>query len=240
MIKAAGMTDPGLMRPHNEDACGIFPASGCVTVADGVGGAAAGEVASHLFISHVEAHLDERNTYSEQESVAVIKKIYLAANTAILEHVMTHPECRGMSCTAEMLFIFAGGFVLGHVGDSRSYRFRNGKLIRLTKDHSLVQQQIDSGALTPEEAQKHRYRNVIIRAVGTDDALDVDIVRGRIRADDIFLLCTDGLTDMVAETEICSILERDTTLEKMAVDLISSANREGGRDNVTVALVRVS
>lgn len=239
-MRAFAATDPGLKRNNNEDACAVYPDQGCGAVADGVGGAAAGEVASTLFISRVAEHLCQMHERSEEACVVAVKEIFSSANAAILQHVSMHPECRGMSCTAELLFVFLGGFVVGHVGDSRSYRFRNNSLTRLTSDHTFVQQQVDTGEMTAEEARKHRYRNLIVRAVGNDEVLDVDIIRGRTRPGDLFLLCSDGLTDMVSEEEIRACLGRERDLQEKAERLVAMANSAGGRDNITVVLMGVA
>lgn len=239
-ITAFAATDPGLKRSNNEDACAVYPDDGCVVVADGVGGAAAGEVASQLFISSVAAYLQAGRDWSEDASVAAIKDIFSSANGEILRHISSHPECHGMSCTAELLLVFGGGFAVGHVGDSRTYRFRGTRLTRLTNDHTLVQQQLDRGELTAEEARIHRYRNVIIRAVGNGEVLDVDIVRGKSRPGDIFLLCSDGLTDMVSEDEMTVCLGRDSSLQEKAELLVAMANSAGGRDNITVVLACIA
>ncbi|WP_163337205.1 Stp1/IreP family PP2C-type Ser/Thr phosphatase [Desulfopila sp. IMCC35008] len=239
-ITAFAVTDPGLKRSNNEDACAVYPDQGCAAVADGVGGAAAGEVASRLFISSVARYINQMQDWSEGACVAAIKEIFSTANEMILHHIGIHPECHGMSCTAELLLVSSGGFVVGHVGDSRSYRFRNKSLTRLTSDHTFVQQQLDKGELTAEEARKHRYRNLITRAVGNDEVLDVDIIRGRTRPGDLFLLCSDGLTDMVREEEITVCLGRDGDLPEKTAQLVAMANRAGGRDNITVALVGVA
>ncbi len=236
---AFAITDRGLRRSLNEDACLADTSARCFTVADGVGGAAAGEVASGLFISTVSDTVQFADNRSEEDAVRIIEKTFLKANGAIFTYAAKHPECSGMACTAELLLLHDWGFVLGHVGDSRTYRFRSNRLERLTRDHSFVQQQLDSGKISADEAKNHRYRNVILRAVGADESIDVDIVRGAVQPGDLFLSCTDGLTNMVGESDISDCLRRGEQLAETAKKLVETANENGGRDNITLILVRV-
>ncbi len=236
-IQAFGMTDTGLRRSLNEDALLIDTSCCCFVVSDGVGGAAAGEIASQIFITAVSKIINTAQALSDQKAISAIKETFLQANSNIIEYAGQNPENKGMACTAELLVITSGGFVLGHVGDSRTYRYRRNSLIRLTSDHSLVQQQIELGVITEEEAKKYRYRNVILRAVGTEDSIDVDLIRGKAKSGDIFMLCSDGLTDMVAETDIAVCLGRNISLEEKVSFLVDLANQAGGRDNITVILV---
>lgn len=239
-IEAFGRTDPGLRRLLNEDACLIDRSCGCFVVSDGVGGAAAGEVASQMFITTVSEIIKREQKLSEQKTISAVKEIFLKANSDIIEYAGKNPDHKGMACTAELLVVTNEGFVLGHVGDSRTYRYRQNSLVRLTRDHSFVQQQIELGTITEKEAETHRYRNVILRAVGTEDTIDVDIIRGRVNHGDIFILCSDGLTDMVAETDISACLRLNISLEEKVNSLIDRANQAGGRDNITVILTEIN
>lgn len=238
-LSAFGITDPGLRRSINEDAYLVDLTGRCLVVADGVGGAAAGEIASGLFVSTAARLAGGENNSSEQKALEVIRETFLQANGAILAHASEHPESQGMACTAEMIIFFDGGFVLGHVGDSRTYRRRNNSLTRLTKDHSFIQEQLEAGKISEAEAKSHRYRNVILRAVGNEESIDVDIIRGKVKPGDLFLLCSDGLTDMVTEQEILDCLVRDESLETKGCSLVERANRNGGKDNITVVLGEV-
>lgn len=238
-IQAFGMTDTGLRRPLNEDAYLVDTSCGFFVVSDGVGGAAAGEVASQIFITTVSETITTEKILTEQNIISAIKEIFLKANSDIIEYADKNQENKGMACTAELLVVTNEGFVLGHVGDSRTYRYRRNSLTRLTRDHSFVQQQIEQGVLTEEEARTHRYRNVILRAVGTEETIDVDIIRGKANHGDIFMLCSDGLTDMVSEADISVCLGLNIKLEEKVVSLINSANQAGGRDNITVILTAI-
>jgi len=232
-------TDPGLVRSHNEDTCLANNEEGCFLVADGMGGAAAGELASGLL---KETVLDLFSTSKKRSSLEVRKLIldcFQAANARILDHVEEVPSHSGMGCTAELLAFDNNGFFLGHVGDSRTYRFRQGSLEQLTKDHTLVQAQEDQGLITREEARTHSLRNVILRVVGNKKKLEVDIIHGSASHGDIFLLCTDGLSAMVEDEKIKEIMAFNGPLGIKATMLVDQANYAGGKDNVSVVLIEV-
>jgi PPM family protein phosphatase len=238
-IRYFGRTDTGIRRLENEDVFVIVPELKLCALADGMGGAAAGEIASRMFAEAVvETFLAVRQR-SEPESRDLVEQTYRLANERIVQHTTEIPEHKGMGCTAEVLAFFDQGYVLGHVGDSRSYLLRDGHLKRLTNDHSVVQAQVDQGLITAAEARKHPLRNVILRAVGTNEVLVVDLIRGEILAGDLFLLCSDGLTDMVEEDVILQVLAGRPSLPHKADKLVELANSNGGYDNVTVVLGQV-
>jgi serine/threonine protein phosphatase PrpC len=238
-LSAGGLTDTGLHRPGNEDSFLVRCEAGCFLVADGMGGAAAGEVASRIFADTAAQRITRQEGRTAEEAVVLLKETFIAANTHIRTHVQDTPDHGGMGCTAELLLFHDHGFVLGHIGDSRTYRLRQGDFARLTKDHSLVQEQVDQGLISKVEAQTHRLRNVIIRAVGVNEQLKIDIIRGGFRAGDLFLLCSDGLTDMVADDAIKEVLLTGESLADRTNRLIEQANSGGGRDNITAVLVQV-
>lgn len=233
-----GKSDIGLKRPKNEDAFILDSERGFFLVADGMGGAAAGELASRIFAETTLEVFAGSGGRSEKETLGWVQKAFSLANERILKHVTENPGHKGMGCTAELLALSASGFVLGHMGDSRTYRFRNGQLRQLTQDHSLVQDQVDRGLITPAEAQKHPLRNVILRAVGIKESLALDIVRGRMFRGDLFLLCSDGLTDMVSDSIIQEVLSSATALPQKVDQLIERAKSVGGVDNITVVLYK--
>ncbi|NLI80251.1 MAG: Stp1/IreP family PP2C-type Ser/Thr phosphatase [Deltaproteobacteria bacterium] len=238
-ILSVGKSDVGLKRTNNEDIFLIRDDLGIVAVADGMGGAAAGELASQFF---AETSLDVftlDGPPSGDNDGALIQKAFDLANQRILEHVERNPAHRGMGCTAELLVLHGERFTLGHVGDSRTYLFRQNQLKQLTRDHSLVQDQLNQGLITPEEARKHPLRNVILRAVGTQETLAVDLIRGALLQQDIFLLCSDGLTDMIDDDAIFATLASPFKLSQKAESLIDQAKLAGGLDNVTVVLSEV-
>ena len=238
-IEFIGKSDMGLIRPNNEDTFVINPSSNYCLVADGMGGAAAGETASQIFAQTAEEVFEEANPESEQEVLACVQKTFQMANDRILTHVTEYPEHQGMGCTAELLAFTDYGFVIGHMGDSRTYRFRNQGLKQLTKDHSLVQDQIDQGLITREQARTHTMRNVILRAVGVRPSPALDTLRGPVYEGDLFMLCSDGLTDLIEDTKISETLCLDGDLPTKVEHLVDLAKKAGGKDNITVVLAGV-
>ena len=234
-----GKTDIGLKRENNEDAFVISPELNFCLAADGMGGAAAGEVASMIFAETVKEIFAGNTDSSEQEIKQRVQNAFKSANKKILEDIIQNPDHRGMGCTAELLAFSEKGFVLGHIGDSRTYRLRNRQLKQLTQDHTLVQQQIDEGLLSPDGAKDHPLRNVIFRAVGISREISMDLIRGDTHSEDLFLLCSDGLTDMVRDDQIQTILCSEAKIDRKAEALIETAKIAGGDDNITVVLAAI-
>lgn len=239
-IEFIGKTDVGRIRSNNEDTFTVNPQADYCLVADGMGGAAAGEMASQIFAQTAAEIFEAGPPLSEQLLVERVQKTFLEANDRILEHVAKCPEHKGMGCTAELLAFTQTGFVVGHMGDSRTYRLRQGTFKQLTKDHSLVQDQIDQGLITAEQARSHRMRNIILRAVGVRPSPALDTLRGPIFAGDLFLLCSDGLTDLVEDSSIIQILQGNGNLTSKVDQLIALANSSGGKDNITVVLAKIA
>jgi PPM family protein phosphatase len=235
-----GKTDIGLRRSNNEDAFIISPELGFCLAADGMGGAAAGELASKIFADTVLEIFADTTDQSEKEILYRVKKAFSFANEKILDDATQNPNHEGMGCTAELLAFFEDGFALGHVGDSRTYRFRNGQLRQLTQDHTIVQQQIEEGLISSENIRNHPLRNIILRALGQERELALDLLRGKILPGDLFLLCSDGLTDMVQDDQIQEILSSDIDIHRKADKLVESAKAAGGKDNITVVLVAIA
>ncbi len=238
-IGSHGKSDPGLKRANNEDAFLVRPEINLFAVADGMGGAAAGEVASQIFIDTAQEVFSVNSNRPEQEKPTRVQEVFRLANERILQHAMEHPHHQGLGCTAELITFFDQNYVLGHVGDSRAYLLRSGQLKQLTRDHSYLQEQIDQGLLRPEEAKNHSLRHVILRAVGIDDTLALDLLRGKVFPGDLFLLCSDGLTDMVDDRDIKNILLASLRLDHKVEALIELAKSGGGKDNITVVLCEV-
>ena len=238
-LVSIGQTDVGLKRSHNEDAYLENSEIGLLVVADGMGGAAAGEIASGIFVDTVLEVFNKKNNNTYKETLTFVKKAFDTANKRILEHVKLHPAHKGMGCTAELMAFFNEGYVLGHVGDSRTYLFRDGKLVQITKDHSLVQVQIEMGLISEMEARNQSHRNIILRAVGINEGLETDIRGIKFYVGDIFLLCSDGLTDMLEDDVIMEVLSIPTCLEKKVEGLIELAKVVGGEDNITVVLGQI-
>ncbi len=235
-INSIGKSDVGLKRSNNEDAFLIELDHGLLALADGMGGAAAGEIASQIFVKTAQEFFSKEDRLSKRETLEFVKGVFELANQRIINHARENPSHQGMACTAELVAFDNQHFVLGHVGDSRTYLFRKGELKQLTRDHSLVQEQMEQGLITPVEARRHSLRNVILRAVGIKEGLAVDLIRGESVAGDLFLLCSDGLTDMVDDTSIQETLLTSRDLNQKAEKLIELAKSAGGHDNVTVIL----
>ncbi len=234
-----GRTDPGLIRSNNEDAFLIKPDIGFCLVADGVGGASAGEIASRIFVETALEVFSAERDQSENKTLERIKKAFRFAHERILKYVEQNPQYDGMACTAELIAFHEQGFASGHIGDSRTYRVRNGQLKQLTRDHSLVQYQIDQGMITPDDAKEHSFRNVIFQAVGMKDNLSLDILKGKTYPGDLFLLCSDGLTDMIDDSLIGQVLFSGFGLPRKTEKLLEMAKSAGGRDNITVVIAEI-
>jgi protein phosphatase len=238
-INFAGKTNVGLKRSANEDTFVIRGEMGFCLVADGLGGAAAGELASRLFAEASLEVFQQADDFIEKNVVERIQNVFRLANEKIRDHVEENPSHKGMGCTADLMALSDQGFVLGHLGDSRTYRLRDGRLKQLTHDHSLIQDQIDRGLIAEETARRHPLRNVILKAVGIKEDLALDIIRGRTYPDDQFLLCSDGLTDMVADAALEEVLQTRIPVQKKINQLIDLALSGGGKDNITVVLVDI-
>jgi serine/threonine protein phosphatase PrpC len=234
-----GKSDNGLRRAENEDTFAVMPEVSLFLVADGMGGEAAGELASRIFADAAVEIFSTTRADSEDERLGLVQRVFTLAHDRIREHVSKHPHHGGMGCTAELLSFVGQSCLLGHVGDSRTFRYRDGVLRQLTRDHSLVQDQLDQGLITSAEARKHPLRNVVLRAVGVDDNLGVDLLKGKIQSGDVFLLCSDGLTDMVDEATIAAVLGSPLSCVEKGDKLIALAKAAGGYDNITVVLCEV-
>ena len=238
-----GLTDDGLVRDHNEDYISWQLESGLVILADGMGGHNAGEVASELAVSSITDALEEVLSPEIKNSCEInfkdaVNESVIFANEEINLHAQTHPECTGMGTTVVMALFHNNTVILASVGDSRIYRFRKGELKQVTTDHSLVQEMIDNGYMSEEEALNSTNRNLITRALGIAEDVKVDVVQNDIEIDDIYLLCSDGLSDMVNDETIFSTLVKSRQdLKRGTEDLIELAKENGGHDNVSVILV---
>ena len=239
----AARTDVGMIRSGNEDNYAVNATTdrGLFIVADGMGGHAAGEVASEMAVQIVELELQGAAT--DLESQASAEKVSAAlrkANRNIHDRTMTEVDKQGMGTTASVLLVSPTGYLIGQVGDSRVYLLRDGALHHLTKDHSYVQEQVDAGFLTPEQARYHPYSNVITRCVGASPDVQPDIYRGEVRAGDLFLVASDGLTGMVDDRRLQALLMSRTEPERKVHLLIAEANGRGGLDNITAIVVQVT
>ena len=229
----AGASDTGRTRRRNEDSYVVAPPLFCV--ADGMGGAQAGEVASRLAAAAVE-EADPGGPSGPERVTALIQE----ANRRVYERASVDPTVSGMGTTMTVALVEDDGVTIGHVGDSRAYLVRDGKLRQITEDHSLVNELVKSGKLSREEAEQHPQRSVITRALGTDPDVDVDAFTIDARPGDLFLLCSDGLTSMVDNGDILALLEQNRGDMKLATKaLLAAANRNGGEDNITAVAFEV-
>jgi protein phosphatase len=235
-----GKTDIGLKRKNNEDAFVVSPELDFCLTADGMGGAAAGEIASQIFADTTQEIFTRNTDRSQKEVLYRIQKAFSAANEKIIEDIIQDASHKGMGCTAEILAFSDEGFIVGHIGDSRTYRLRKGRLEQLTQDHTIVQQQFEEGLISTDQIKQHPLRNVIFRAVGIKEELALDLVIGKIFEKDIFLLCSDGLTDMIPDEQILEILCSDSDIPRKAEELIEAAKVAGGIDNITVVLAAIA
>src|SRR5436305_2236215 len=230
----ARASDTGRKRRRNEDSSVVAPP--LFAVADGMGGAQAGEVASKPAAAALE-ETDPATLSGPERLVSLIQE----ANRRVYERASSDPSTSGMGTTMTVAVVENEGVTIGHVGDSRAYLVREGKLEQLTEDHSLVNELLKSGKLSPQEAELHPQRSVITRAVGTDPDVDVETYPVEARPGDLFILCSDGLTDMVGEAEILELLERNRDdLDRAARALVQAANRGGGEDNITVVAFEIA
>ena len=238
-ITAGGRTDVGIIRSGNEDNYIIVPDRGIFVVADGMGGHAAGEVASEMAVRYVARELGSPRGLSDEEVAERMRAAIRAANGAIFQRTLTEHDKRGMGTTVTALVVHDARFLIGQVGDSRAYLLRDSKLVQLTKDHSYVQEQVDAGYLTPEQARSHPYSNVITRCVGANSDVLPDVYVGALKPVDLFLLASDGLTGMVEDTDLAQMLGSGLPPQEQVDALIAEANRHGGLDNITAIIVRI-
>jgi PPM family protein phosphatase len=231
--RATALSDPGRRRRRNEDAWVCQPP--LFAVADGMGGARGGEIASRLAAAALRE--DDSGASGEERVIDLIQE----ANRRVYERSSEDSDASGMGTTVTVALVEDDGVTIGHVGDSRAYLIRGDNLEQLTEDHSLVAELVRSGRLSPEEAEAHPQRSVITRALGTDPDVDVDTLSVAAEPGDIFLICSDGLTSMVDDDTILDIVERNHgSLESAAKELIGTANRSGGEDNITVVFFEIA
>lgn len=238
-ITSAGRTDVGVIRSGNEDSFRMIPDRGIFVVADGMGGHAAGEVASEMAVRIVADEIHSLRGLSDQQVADRMRSAIRAANGAIFQRTLTEHDKRGMGTTVTALTLYSTRFLIGQVGDSRAYLLRDGRLNQLTKDHSYVQEQVDAGYLTPEQARTHPYSNVITRCVGANSDVTPDIYGGAVKVNDVFLLASDGLTGMLEDYQLAELLAPDRMPQDEVNSLIEEANRHGGLDNITAIIVRI-
>jgi protein phosphatase len=240
-LSVAARTDVGRIRAGNEDSlyADATPSRGLFIVADGMGGHAAGEVASEMAVTIIAQELAALDSIDGPDSRERLSSALRRANTAIYQRTVREAEKQGMGTTASVLVLADAGYLIGQVGDSRIYLLRGGALRQLTKDHSYVQEQVDAGYLTAEQARYHPYSNVITRCVGANDSVEPDLFSGEVLPGDVFLVASDGLTGMVDDKRLQQLLSSNAAPRRVVDALIAEANGRGGLDNITAILVQV-
>ncbi|MBN8466102.1 Stp1/IreP family PP2C-type Ser/Thr phosphatase [Corallococcus exiguus] len=248
-IEVAGSTHVGMKRNHNEDNYLVLPEENLMVVADGMGGHSSGEIASRIAVDELGEFfrltskdqdatwpfkMDKQRNYDENRLATGIK----LANARIFERATVDTKYKGMGTTIVSVHFAENGVYVGHVGDSRVYFFRGGMLQQVTEDHSLLNDYLKAKKLTPEEIENFPHKNVIVRALGMKEQVQVDVTRVDPLENDVFLLCSDGLSGMITDAQMQDILQRTPELEKACGQLIDLANAAGGNDNVTCVLAR--
>jgi PPM family protein phosphatase len=238
-LKFTGFSDPGLIRSSNQDAYYVDPEGRFFVVADGMGGHAGGEEASHIATREIQAHL-VTNWDAAESDPQLLERALWQANEAILQDQQNHPERADMGTTiVVVIFRHPEAPWCAHVGDSRLYRFRGSQLEQITEDHTWVARAIKVGDITSEEARIHPFRHVLSRCLGREDLHQVDVQPLDIKLGDRLLLCSDGLTEELVDQKIAECLQNIPLLEKASLSLIEAAKEQGGHDNITVVIVEL-
>ena len=246
-LEVATATHPGMVRSHNEDSIAADPEIGLAVLADGMGGYNAGEVASGIAVELIRTEVKKAVTDARAEQLngtgveTLITEHAERANAAIYQAAQSQPQYSGMGTTLVVAMWHDNRISVGHIGDSRLYRLRGPTFEQVTRDHSLLQEQIDSGMITREQARHSQNKNLVTRAVGIDPQVEAEVHTYDVQLGDIYMLCSDGLSDMVSDEDIqLTLSSLQTNLPLAAQQLVQQANDNGGRDNVSVILVRVT
>jgi len=242
-LEFSALTDIGRLRANNEDAVMVDAEHGLALLADGMGGYNAGEVASALAVTTISSQLTDwlehtAASASVEDLQRAMETCVGNANRKIFDTANSDENCASMGTTLVMAVAHGPTLVVGHVGDSRAYRWRAGALRQITRDHSLLQEQLDLGLITPQEAARSPNTSLITRALGVEDTVRLDLQQTPMEPGDIYLLCSDGLNEMVSDADIAAVLESPGPLNRLTRRLIDMANAAGGHDNVSAALIR--
>jgi PPM family protein phosphatase len=249
-LEIASHSDPGMVRSHNEDSIASDASKGLVVLADGMGGYNAGEVASGMattvLVTELQQLLEERSPHEiDAESglplaQKLLREQIAKTNTSIYQASQSQPQYAGMGTTLVVALFYDNRMTVAHIGDSRLYRLRGEDFRQITRDHSLLQEQIDSGMITPEQAKMSQNKNLVTRALGIDPTVEPEMHEYETQPGDIYLLCSDGLCDMVSDEDVGMVLQTlSSNLKLCAEHLVQMANDNGGRDNISVILIRV-
>jgi protein phosphatase len=237
------LSDRGKVRQHNEDCVGVFENEIGVLaiVADGMGGHLAGDVASQMTINTFETLWNQvKNIENPKEAEAWFLTSVEEVNKAVYEHSLSHPECQGMGTTIVGAIVTSKFATIGHIGDSRCYLLNNSGYKQVTNDHSLVNELVRSGQISKEDAEHHPRKNVLLRALGTEQKVELDVSTIEIDQGDVLLLCSDGLSNKVSDDEMYGELSNNQSLSQKATSLVQLANENGGEDNISLVLLKMT
>lgn len=239
---ASGLSDIGLVRENNEDAWAEMDDLSFFALADGMGGHKAGEIASREALAHLltlvrKAFKGKRRGL--EASVKALKQTIVQVNAHVYKYGKNDPLLKGMGTTLCCLYLHEEGAIIGHVGDSRLYRYRKEQMEQLTQDHSLFRELVDLGQLSERQAQEFAYKNIITKAIGTEPLVEPSVLEVDVEPGDTFLLCSDGLSDLVLIQEMKEVLKQDKPVEELVQTFIQMAKDKGAHDNVTVVIVKV-
>lgn len=232
----------GVVRKNNEDSCFVIPTKNVYIVADGVGGNSSGEIASSTAVEVIADCVKNGNLLdcrTPEEIFGFLIEAIDAANSSIIRKSIDVMQNRGMATTVVLAYIYEGAAYIANVGDSRAYRFRNGTLKQITRDHTYVNELLESGEITPQEAENHAQKNVITRALGTERGVDPDFFKVALAPDDILLLCTDGLYGEVREDIMTELMNAQEDMNDLCAALVEEAIKAGGHDNITVICKKI-
>lgn len=243
-VSAAGLSDIGLVRENNEDVWAEVPQKRLYILADGMGGHLAGEVAARVAVDELIALINgDLGTQLEKVALEEARHLLAAAISEVNNHVFRmgrkDPALRGMGTTLCCLYFHPQGVIYAHVGDSRIYRLHENTLAQITKDHSLLRELVDLGELTERQAEEHAYKNIITKAIGTEPSVEPSVQSCPMLEGDVYLMCSDGLSDLLSRKEMEEVLKAASTPKKAAQELIAIAKEKGGYDNITVVIAKV-
>lgn len=241
-ISAFGISDIGLVRPNNEDFWAEIPKINFFVLADGMGGHRAGEIAAQQAVNHLCDLVKEAftgNTFTVEESKGIIQFAIEQTNEIVYKLSQQYEAWHGMGTTICCLYFHPKGVIIGHVGDSRIYRLRGQEFVQLTKDHSLLREMLDTGKITEHETPDFAYKNIITKAIGTEAALEPSVYSSEVLPSDIYLMCSDGLSDMLKPDEMKEIVQKSPDIKHAGYSLVEKAKSKGGFDNVTIILLQV-
>ncbi|WP_067838721.1 Stp1/IreP family PP2C-type Ser/Thr phosphatase [Amphibacillus sediminis] len=243
-MKQYFLSDQGKVRQHNEDAGGVFKNQIGQTlslVADGMGGHQAGDVASQMVKDYFEQAWKQTDAITTPDAAeAWLNKHILQANQNVYDYAEQHPECKGMGTTVIAVIYTDEHVSIAHIGDSRCYRYHNNQLTQITDDHSLVNELVRSGQISREDAEHHPRKNVLMKALGTNPTIDPDVFSSPWQKGDRLMICSDGLTNKIADDELANFLANEQSLRQIAEEMVQQANDRGGEDNITLVLTEFS